>query len=93
MAYNGPGEPTPNVAEAQPAGSFTQSRMLVPQDLDMLARGMKPTYYARWAGYSDPDGTNVSAWSLPMSMAIAVRPLANAGEDGDASDGSLKLAA
>jgi len=73
VAYSGPGEPTPTVADARLIGSFSKSRMLVKQDLDKLAQGLKPTYFARWAGHNDQGGTNVSAWSLPCNMSIAAR--------------------
>lgn len=73
VAYSGPGEPTPTVADARLIGSFSKSRMLVKQDLDKLAQGLKPTYFARWAGHNDHGGENVSAWSLPCNMSIAAR--------------------
>ncbi len=87
-AYSGPGEPLPKVSEALPIGSFTQSRMLVPQELEKLARGLRPTYYARWAGFSANKGANISAWSLPASMAIAMRTLQKPAEPKQQCDGA-----
>lgn len=99
VAWSGPGEPVPSYSEARPIGSFTKSKMIVPQDSEKLAMGLRPTYYARWAGYNDNKGQNVSGWSLPASLAIATeaaRKQAKAKRTDDvanATDASLKLAA
>lgn len=100
VAWSGPGEPAPGASEAKPIGSFTKSKMIVPQDREKLAMGLRPTYYARWAGSNDNKGANVSAWSLPASLAIAseeARKQAKAKNDSQAISGSddqsLKLAA
>ncbi len=95
VAYSGPGEPRPKVSEARPVGSFTKSKMLVSQDFDMLARGLRPTYYARWAGYNDNKGPNVSEWSLPVSMVLAIKALRKQKQANDdrAADASLKMTA
>ena len=92
-AYTLPGEALPKVSEAALVGSFTKSKMLVNQDLAQIEQGKRPTYYARWAGFSDNKGPNVSAWSPPCSMASAARAASEAAHADERASTAAKLAA
>lgn len=71
VAYTLPGEPRPKREDARPTGTFTKSKMLVPQDAQRDVRlgaagpgaGL-PTYWAQWLGH---DG-GTSPWSLALSV-------------------------
>lgn len=70
-AYTLPGEPRPKREDARPIGTFTKSKMIVPQDpqrdIRLGAAGPGtglPTYWAQWLGH---DG-GTSPWSLALSV-------------------------
>jgi hypothetical protein len=98
VAYSLAGEPRPKKQEARYVGPFTKNPIRTPHDAAQEERGARPTYWARWRGH---DG-QIGEWSLPASLAIAMKEACEAakkdaesktaGED-VAGDQPMKLAA
>ena len=87
----------PTIEDAKLVGSYKKSKMLIDTDLDQEARGARPTYWGRWAGFHG----DVGPWSLPLNTTIAAREArakkANAAVEAkpelQSSDAAMKLAA
>lgn len=54
-------------------GWFRKNPINVPHDAEESAAGLRPTYWARWAGHNSGD---FGPWSLPCSLAIATEQAA-----------------